>query len=109
MKVDEDEPIKMLKCVPLLVGFFWLICFFSGHKDEINQIRVNSAGTRLASCSDDGTAYIWRIDNIKPAADEIPGLSASDHVVILKGHTHSVSIVDWCVDRPPGTNELIAT
>ena len=82
----------------------------SGHKDEINQIRVNPAGTRLASCSDDGTAYIWRIDNIKQPSEEIPGLSISDHVaVILKGHTHSVCTVGWCVDRPAGSNELIAT
>ncbi|KAH9486362.1 F-box-like/WD repeat-containing protein TBL1Y [Psilocybe cubensis] len=93
MRVDEDEPIKTLV----------------GHKDEINQIRVNPAGTRLASCSDDGTAHIWRVDNIDEAADSIPGLSASDHGVSLKGHTHSVSTVGWCVDHPAGTNELLAT
>ncbi|KAF9531829.1 WD40-repeat-containing domain protein [Crepidotus variabilis] len=93
MRVDEDEPIKMLH----------------GHRDEINQIRVNPSGTRLASCSDDGTAYIWRVDNLKRDADEIPGLSASDHVVILRGHTHSVSTIGWCVDKPTGANEMIAT
>ncbi|PPQ76995.1 hypothetical protein CVT25_014812 [Psilocybe cyanescens] len=93
MRVDEDEPVKTLV----------------GHKDEINQIRVNPSGTRLASCSDDGTAHIWRVDNIDEVADSIPGLSASDHGVALKGHTHSVSTVGWCVDHPAGTNELIAT
>ncbi|KAJ3509698.1 hypothetical protein NLJ89_g5083 [Agrocybe chaxingu] len=93
MRVDEDEPIKSL----------------TGHKDEVNQIRVNPSGTRLASCSDDGTAYVWKVDNLSPPADTIPGLSASDHVVVLKGHSHSVSTVGWCVDHPAGTNELLAT
>ena len=83
----------------------------SGHKDEINQIKVNASGTRLASCSDDGTACIWNVDNINEAADAdaIPGLSSSHQAVILKGHNHSVSTVGWCVDHPIGTNELLAT
>ncbi|KAF8167462.1 WD40 repeat-like protein [Crassisporium funariophilum] len=93
MRVDEDESIKTL----------------IGHKDEINMIRVNPSGTRLASCSDDGTAYIWKVDNLSNAGDAIPGLSASDQVVVLRGHNHSVSTVGWCVDHPAGTNELIAT
>ncbi|KAF8963926.1 WD40-repeat-containing domain protein [Flammula alnicola] len=93
MRVDEDESIKTL----------------NGHKDEINQIRVNPSGTRLASCSDDGTAYIWKVDNISRASETIPGLSASEHGVVLKGHNHSVSTVGWCIDHPAGTNELIAT
>ncbi|KAF8910030.1 WD40 repeat-like protein [Gymnopilus junonius] len=93
MRVDEDEPIKTL----------------NGHKDEVNQIRVNPSRTRLASCSDDGTAIIWKVDNISHAADMIPGLSSSDQYVALKGHTHSVSTVGWCVDHPAGTNELLAT
>ncbi|KAF8203915.1 WD40 repeat-like protein [Pholiota molesta] len=92
MRVDEDESIKTL----------------NGHKDEINQIRVNQSGTRLASCSDDGTAYVWKVDNIGKATDNIPGL-LSEQGVILKGHGHSVSTVGWCVDHPAGTNELLAT
>jgi len=81
---------------------------FSGHKDEINQIRVNPSGTRLASCSDDGTACVWKVDNLD-RDDVIPGLSASDHRVVLKGHKHSVSSLGWCVDHPAGTNELVAS
>jgi len=107
LTVNDASPIRMLRCVcgvsrPSDV----LVIFCSGHKDEINQIRVNPAGTRLASCSDDGTAYVWRVDNLR---NEIPGLTAPDPAVILKGHTHSVSTVEWCADRPVGTNELIAT
>lgn len=82
---------------------------YSGHKDEINQIRVNPSRTRLASCSDDGSAYIWDVENLSRSAETIPGLSASEQVVVLKGHNHSVSTVTWCVDHPEGTNELIAT
>lgn len=95
MQVDKDEPIMTL----------------NGHKDEINQIKVNPDGNRLASCSDDGTACIWNVDNINEAtdADAIPGLSTSYQAVILKGHNHSVSTVGWCVDYPKGTNELLAT
>jgi transducin (beta)-like 1 len=84
--------------------------FLSGHKDEINQIKVNPDGNRLASCSDDGTACIWNIDNLNETdADAIPGLSSSYQALILKGHNHSVTSVGWCVDYPTGSNELLAT
>jgi transducin (beta)-like 1 len=82
---------------------------FSGHQDEINQIRANPSGTRLASCSDDTTARVWKVDNIPPSADVIPGLVASDHVLVLEGHKHSVSTIGWCPQPPAGMNELLAT
>ena len=111
MQVDKDDPIKTLKSVFVLISFqLRLIRLVSGHKNEINQIKVNPNGTRLASCSDDGTACIWNVENINEAdADAIPGLSTSYQAVILKGHNHSVSTVGWCVDYPIGTNELLAT
>ncbi|KAK2461515.1 hypothetical protein APHAL10511_005978 [Amanita phalloides] len=93
MQVDSEETVKTL----------------SGHENEINEIRCNSTGTRLASCSDDMTARIWNIENVSNSMDSIPGLMASDHAVILRGHSHSVNTISWCPDRPPGTNELIAT
>ncbi|KAF5310672.1 hypothetical protein D9619_007721 [Psilocybe cf. subviscida] len=92
MRIDENDAIKVL----------------NGHIDEVNQIRVNSSGTRLASCSDDGTAYIWNVEDLGRSAETIPGLSTSEQVV-LKGHNHSVSTVTWCVDHPEGTNELLVT
>ncbi|KAJ2934295.1 hypothetical protein H1R20_g2775, partial [Candolleomyces eurysporus] len=93
MHINQSEPLKV----------------FEGHEDEINQIRTNSNGTRLASCSDDSTARIWRTDDLS-STDAIPGLSSSDNVIILKGHGHSVSGVAWC----PPTNlhkghEILAT
>ena len=111
MQVDKDDPIKTLKSVFVLISFQpRLIRLVSGHKNEINQIKVNPKGTRLASCSDDGTACIWNVEYINEAdADAIPGLSTSYQAVILKGHIHSVSTVGWCVDHPIGTNELLAT
>ncbi|KAG2022756.1 WD-repeat-containing protein [Coprinopsis cinerea AmutBmut pab1-1] len=93
IKIHQAEPIKLLE----------------GHKDEINQIRVNPSRTRLGSCSDDTTARIWRVDNISSTADAIPGLASSDDVVVLQGHTHSVSTIAWCPMTPTGTHELVAT
>ncbi|KAJ3721853.1 WD40 repeat-like protein [Lentinula raphanica] len=88
---------------------------FGGHTDEINQIKSNPSGTRLASCSDDMTTRIWDVSKISAStpseADAIPGLGGSDNadqVTILEGHKHSVSTIGWY--QPPGTeNELIAT
>ncbi|TEB38709.1 WD40 repeat-like protein [Coprinellus micaceus] len=82
MHIDQDEPIKILE----------------GHEEEVNQIRVNSAGTRIASCSDDGTSRIWRTDNIFAEPEGIPGLSNStpDNAVVLQGHSEPVSAVAWC-------------
>lgn len=93
MRIGENDPIKTL----------------DGHQDEINQIRANPSGTRLASCSDDTTARVWKVDNIPSSADVIPGLVASDHVLVLEGHKHSVSTIGWCPQPPAGMNELLAT
>ncbi|KAI3622741.1 WD40 repeat-like protein [Moniliophthora roreri] len=87
---------------------------FGGHTDEINQIKVNPSGTRLASCSDDMTTRIWNVAGVTSTLDSIPGLGgysstpSSDIPVVLKGHTHSVSTVEWF--SPPGqTVEYLAT
>ena len=107
MQVDAPEPIKTFS----YVGFGKLrssdptkLYSNSGHENEINEIRCNSTGTRLASCSDDRTARIWNIES-----GSIPGLLTSDHVVVLRGHGHCVNTISWCPDHPPGTNQLIAT
>ncbi|KAJ6601264.1 WD40 repeat-like protein [Mycena vulgaris] len=94
MEIGKKEPIKTL----------------TGHTNEINQIKCNPAGTRLASCSDDMTARVWRIDNLfNIEEDPIPGLGEQNQVVVLTGHKHSVSTVGWCPDHRPGTNEILAT
>ncbi|KAG6919042.1 hypothetical protein DXG01_009752 [Tephrocybe rancida] len=92
MSVNEAQPLKRL----------------SGHGDEINQIKCNPSGTRLASCSDDMTARVWNVDNLHNN-DSIPGLVASDAVVTLSGHKHSVSTIGWCPDPTIGPHPLLAT
>ncbi|KAJ7603123.1 WD40 repeat-like protein [Roridomyces roridus] len=108
LHIDKNEPVNT----------------FTGHSNEINQIKSNPSGTRLASCSDDMTARIWSLDDIetrkRPTPDAangaIPGLSAPpatsddlDKPVILTGHNHSVSTIAWCPNHVPGTNEIVAT
>jgi len=76
--------------------------------NEINQIKCDPFGTRLASCSDDMTARVWDVEGIS-SPDEIPGLVASKAVVVLEGHKHSVSTIAWCPNNKIGTHPLIAT
>ncbi|KAG6873839.1 hypothetical protein C0995_010451 [Termitomyces sp. Mi166 len=92
MRVNESVPFKTLV----------------GHGNEINQIKFNPSQTRLASCSDDMTARVWSIENLSNN-DNIPGLVASDGVVVLQGHRHSVSTIGWCPDPTLGSHPLLAT
>lgn len=84
--------------------------FCSGHEDEINQLKYSPSRTLLASCSDDTTTRIWRVDKIDNDSEEIiPGLATSEQTVVLTGHTHSVNSVGWLPVTDPGTNEIVAT
>lgn len=81
----------------------------SGHTNEVNQIKSNATGTKLASCSDDMTTRIWPVGKLIAPADAIPGLGTSNpQVLCLKGHGHSVSTIAWA-PHTPGTNEILAT
>ncbi|KAF7784218.1 hypothetical protein Agabi119p4_383 [Agaricus bisporus var. burnettii] len=94
MKTDNPEPIKK----------------FSGHEDEINQLKYNPSRTRLASCSDDTTTRVWRVDKIDNDSEEtIPGLATSEETIVLTGHTHSVNSIGWLPVTDTGTNEIVAT
>ncbi|GLB35783.1 putative WD40 repeat-like protein [Lyophyllum shimeji] len=93
MRVDEPHPLKRL----------------TGHLHEINQIKSNPSGTRLASCSDDMTARVWNISNLRSSEESIPGLVASEGVVVLEGHKHSVTTLSWCPDPTLGPHPLLAT
>ncbi|KAJ6516812.1 WD40 repeat-like protein [Mycena vitilis] len=84
MRIGEAEPVKT----------------FAGHTNEINQIKCNSSGTRLASCSDDMTARIWAVDNMS---------TSDESAVVLMGHKHSVTTIGWCPDPAPGTHKIVAT
>lgn len=82
----------------------------SGHANEINMIKCNRSGTRLASCSDDMSTRIWNVENLPTVS--VPGLPGlfmgADQVLVLRGHIHSVSTLGWC-PPVPGTNELLVT
>ncbi|KAJ7242580.1 WD40-repeat-containing domain protein [Mycena haematopus] len=93
MQIDKADPVKTL----------------SGHTHEINQIKVNPSATRLASCSDDMTARIWRVDNLSVPGESTTNIGGFDQPVLLSGHKHAVSMVGWCPDHPAGTNEIVAT
>lgn len=117
MKINDEKPIKTLTYVlptrHTSLSAHCIIIFFSGHTNEINQIKCNSSRTRLASCSDDQTARIWNVSDLSggrsPDSESIPGLSESDRVVELEGHEHSVSSIAWCSHNVAGGVELIAT
>ncbi|KAJ6520391.1 WD40 repeat-like protein [Mycena sanguinolenta] len=93
MDVGRAEPVKTL----------------SGHTHEINQIKVNASRTRLASCSDDMTARVWRVDNLPAPGETATDMGGFDQPVFLSGHQHSISMIGWCPDNSPGTNEILAT
>jgi len=80
-----------------------------GHGDEINQVRCNATGTRIATCSDDMTARVWNVEDIFSSADSIPGLVASNSFVVLAGHRHSVSTIGWCSDISISKHPMVAT
>lgn len=83
---------------------------YSGHEDEINQLKYNPSRTRLASCSDDTTTRVWRVDKIDNDSEEtIPGLATSEESIVLTGHTHSVNSIGWLPVTDTGTNEIVAT
>ncbi|KAL1740494.1 WD40-repeat-containing domain protein [Schizophyllum fasciatum] len=84
-----------------------------GHRTEINQIKVNSTSTRLASCSDDRTARIWDITKVRgvsPSNERIPGLEgAGAKSLVLSGHEKSVSTIAWQPKLLEGLPEILAT
>ncbi|KAJ6486065.1 WD40 repeat-like protein [Mycena vitilis] len=95
---SADQTINVMR-----IGNPKAVRTISGHTNEINQIKCNPSGTRLASCSDDMTARIWKTDEISTEVGDVI------RSVLLVGHKHSVSMIAWCPNHPAGTNEIIAT
>lgn len=75
----------------------------SVHSDEVNQIKCNPQRTLLASCSDDGTARIWDVGDVKL------GRASSKKPVTLSGHTSTVSSIAWCPEDQTAGYEILAT
>ncbi|KAI5836011.1 WD40 repeat-like protein [Schizophyllum commune Tattone D] len=97
LSVNQREPLKTL----------------SGHSTEINQIKANRDGTKLATCSEDRTARVWDISLIRassPAGEDFPGLGITDlRSVVLEGHEKGVSTITWQPALVEGVPELLAT
>ncbi|KZT02500.1 WD40 repeat-like protein [Laetiporus sulphureus 93-53] len=74
-----------------------------GHTTEVNQIKCSPSRTKIASCSDDRTARVWNIEDV--VFDRPP----NDEVIVLKGHTNTVSGIAWCPMTAEGEHELLAT
>ncbi|KAI0094185.1 WD40-repeat-containing domain protein [Irpex rosettiformis] len=83
---------------------------FTGHKDEINQIKCNASRTLLVSCSDDTTARIWDV-NEHMLSSSTPKEQPS--LAILAGHSKTVSSIAWCPigssGLGPDEHEMLAT
>lgn len=71
---DSFTPLKVLK----------------GHKTEVNAVSWSPDGTMLASCSDDGTAKIWTMEE---------GLKFD-----LVGHSKEIFNIKWTPTGPGSAN-----
>lgn len=87
MKLGVDNPLETL----------------SGHIDEVNQLKCNPRRTLLASCSDDGTARVWDIEAIKL------GKPFNKKVLMLEGHSSTVSSIAWCPWDQHSIDDVLAT
>jgi transducin (beta)-like 1 len=94
----------------LHTGLFAKFTIYSGHKNEITQIKCNPLRTRLASCAGDLTTRIWNISDLSGShsSDSMLGLLESEHVIILDGHNYPISSIAWCPLMIAGV-DIIAT
>lgn len=103
VSLSGTEPMGKLRFVfvnTLNVHSSGILC--SGHTGELNMIKCNTSRTRLASSSEDATARIWDIENIRSER-------TSPTPVVLKGHSGSLTCIKWCPTTAPGTHERLAT
>ncbi|KAF7307468.1 hypothetical protein MIND_00541200 [Mycena indigotica] len=101
---SSDKTIHILR-----VGQANPLAILTGHEREVNQIRVNPAGTRLISCSDDQTARVWNIEHILRQSDSNGMLEDTPEPIVLSGHTNSIQLIAWCCNLEAGPNEVLAT
>uniref|UniRef100_A0A7S2WJ69 Uncharacterized protein n=1 Tax=Mucochytrium quahogii TaxID=96639 RepID=A0A7S2WJ69_9STRA len=78
-KVGEQEPLMK----------------FEGHIDEVNAIKWNEDGSLLASCSDDGTAKVWK-----------PGQSTAVHSF---EHAKEIYQIKWAPVDKENPQQILAT
>ncbi|EPT01568.1 hypothetical protein FOMPIDRAFT_1036248 [Fomitopsis schrenkii] len=76
---------------------------FIGHTTEVNQIKCSPSRSRIASCSDDRTARIWNIEDI------VYNRPPNNDVVVLRGHSDTVSSIAWSPVVTEGEHEILAS
>ncbi|KZT74970.1 WD40 repeat-like protein [Daedalea quercina L-15889] len=74
-----------------------------GHTTEVNQIKCSPSRARIASCSDDRTARIWNIEDI------VYNRPPNNDVVVLRGHSDTVSSIAWSPVVAEGEHEILAS
>lgn len=81
-----------------------------GHSSEVNAVRWDPTGTRLASCSDDGTAKLWSVAGLEAPA---PAGGAVQPTHVLRGHGKEIYTLKWSPTGPgsanPGAPLVLAT
>jgi transducin (beta)-like 1 len=92
---------------------------FSGHTNEVNQVKFNKHKNILASCSDDYTARIWLSDawtnsdgSMATAGQDLDEAESAEKYpakFILSGHTNPVGAIRWCPTESGDTETLLAT
>ncbi|KAI9507804.1 WD40 repeat-like protein [Russula earlei] len=92
LSVNRAEPVAVL----------------TGHDGEVNQIKANSSGTRLMSCSDDMTVRIWGMRKVKQPS-EPDRLTVNVEMTVLEGHRNWVTGVSWSPKKLANGHELVAT
>jgi len=80
---------------------------WKAHDDEINQIRFSRDRRLLASCSDDGSAKVWRI--IQSTTDDrvLDAASKMQLVTVLSGHNSRVTRLEWSPALPEDSLYII--
>jgi transducin (beta)-like 1 len=72
---------------------------FVGHEDEVNAIKWDPSKKMLASCSDDGTAKLWKIDHAETMAMEVDESGGDDPrnmwVHSFDDHKKEVYTIRW--------------
>ncbi|OBZ68595.1 F-box-like/WD repeat-containing protein TBL1XR1 [Grifola frondosa] len=87
INLENSQPLKTL----------------TGHSTEVNQIKCNPSRSKIASCSDDQTARVWNIEGVVHSRPQ------KNEVVVLRGHTQTVSSIAWCPVTAKDEHETLAT
>ena len=75
---------------------------FEGHTDEVNAVKWDPSGTLLASCSDDGTAKVWKPKVSAAKKDGVTKISTP--VWNFGDHSKEIYTIKWSPTGPGSKN-----